>query len=194
MFFYLFLSQEVLVWLTALQKELGGEVSDEKMRDYIWNTLKSGRVKNYLRNLWIDNFFKWRSIWNRIIFLILCDKPVIDLLYNLTQFVFSFFIGHLKTVSMHRFIELSILVQFKDWDDLVLRLRRLCPVMATPSWGRPTHVTPASVSLPWSTCPTTPCSNWSPSFTRLCPTCCWSRVRPRTPGPMSTPTAECCCR
>lgn len=38
-------SQEVLVWLTALQKELGGEVSDERMRDYIWNTLKSGRVK-----------------------------------------------------------------------------------------------------------------------------------------------------
>uniref|UniRef100_A0A672MUP3 Citrate synthase n=1 Tax=Sinocyclocheilus grahami TaxID=75366 RepID=A0A672MUP3_SINGR len=37
-------NQEVLVWLTALQKELGGEVSDEKMRDYIWNTLKSGRV------------------------------------------------------------------------------------------------------------------------------------------------------
>lgn len=63
MFFYLFLSQEVLVWLTALQKELGGEVSDEKMRDYIWNTLKSGRVKNYLRNLRIHvNFFKWSSI------------------------------------------------------------------------------------------------------------------------------------
>uniref|UniRef100_A0A8C8C8W1 Citrate synthase n=1 Tax=Oncorhynchus tshawytscha TaxID=74940 RepID=A0A8C8C8W1_ONCTS len=37
-------NQEVLVWLTALQKEMGGEVSDEKMRDYIWNTLKSGRV------------------------------------------------------------------------------------------------------------------------------------------------------
>ncbi|KPP78279.1 Citrate synthase-like [Scleropages formosus] len=37
-------NQEVLVWLTALQKELGGEVSDEKLRDYIWNTLKSGRV------------------------------------------------------------------------------------------------------------------------------------------------------
>ena len=36
--------QEVLVWLTALQKEMGGEVSDEAMRDYIWNTLKSGRV------------------------------------------------------------------------------------------------------------------------------------------------------
>ena len=33
------------MWLTALQKELGGEVSDERMRDYIWNTLKSGRVK-----------------------------------------------------------------------------------------------------------------------------------------------------
>ncbi|MGH0187779.1 UNVERIFIED_CONTAM: hypothetical protein FKN15_026895 [Acipenser sinensis] len=37
-------NQEVLVWLTQLQKELGGEVSDEKLRDYIWNTLKSGRV------------------------------------------------------------------------------------------------------------------------------------------------------
>jgi len=35
------------VWLTALQKELGGEVSDEKMRDYIWNTLKSGRVSAF---------------------------------------------------------------------------------------------------------------------------------------------------
>lgn len=41
--------QEVLVWLTALQKELGGEVSDEKMRDYIWNTLKSGRVRRTTR-------------------------------------------------------------------------------------------------------------------------------------------------
>ncbi len=35
------------MWLTALQKELGGEVSDEKMRDYIWNTLKSGRVSAF---------------------------------------------------------------------------------------------------------------------------------------------------
>lgn len=42
---FVFFLQEVLVWLTALQKELGGEVSDEKMRDYIWNTLKSGRVR-----------------------------------------------------------------------------------------------------------------------------------------------------
>ena len=43
-----FILQEVLVWLTALQKEMGGEVSDEQMRDYIWNTLKSGRVKKTL--------------------------------------------------------------------------------------------------------------------------------------------------
>lgn len=33
------------MWLTALQKTLGGEVSDDKMRDYIWNTLKAGRVR-----------------------------------------------------------------------------------------------------------------------------------------------------
>merc|ERR1712228_1028928 len=37
-------NQEVLVWLTQLQKDLGGEVSDEELRTFIWNTLKSGRV------------------------------------------------------------------------------------------------------------------------------------------------------
>ncbi|MEE6468811.1 hypothetical protein FKM82_008384 [Ascaphus truei] len=37
-------NQEVLGWLTSLQKDLGGEVSDEQLRDYIWNTLNSGRV------------------------------------------------------------------------------------------------------------------------------------------------------
>ncbi|KAJ8786753.1 hypothetical protein J1605_023411 [Eschrichtius robustus] len=36
-------NQEVLVWLTQLQKEVGKDVSDEKLRDYIWNTLNSGR-------------------------------------------------------------------------------------------------------------------------------------------------------
>ncbi|NXQ74986.1 CISY protein, partial [Quiscalus mexicanus] len=36
--------QEVLLWLTDLQKELGKDVSDEKLRDFIWNTLNSGRV------------------------------------------------------------------------------------------------------------------------------------------------------
>ncbi|XP_055648251.1 citrate synthase, mitochondrial [Falco peregrinus] len=37
-------NQEVLLWLTNLQKELGQEVSDEKLREFIWNTLNSGRV------------------------------------------------------------------------------------------------------------------------------------------------------
>lgn len=37
-------NQEVLVWLTQLQKDLGGEVSDDELRTFIWNTLKSGRV------------------------------------------------------------------------------------------------------------------------------------------------------
>uniref|UniRef100_A0A674HJ76 Citrate synthase n=1 Tax=Taeniopygia guttata TaxID=59729 RepID=A0A674HJ76_TAEGU len=37
-------NQEVLLWLTDLQKELGKDVSDEKLRDFIWNTLNSGRV------------------------------------------------------------------------------------------------------------------------------------------------------
>lgn len=38
-------NQEVLVWLTGVYEELGGkEVTDEVLHDYIWNTLKSGRV------------------------------------------------------------------------------------------------------------------------------------------------------
>ncbi|XP_022099871.1 citrate synthase, mitochondrial-like [Acanthaster planci] len=37
-------NQEVLVWITKLQEELGGEVSDEKLKEFIWNTLKSGQV------------------------------------------------------------------------------------------------------------------------------------------------------
>lgn len=37
-------NQEVLVWLTRVQKDLGGEVSDEKLRDFVWNTLTSGQV------------------------------------------------------------------------------------------------------------------------------------------------------
>ncbi|MBZ3872629.1 Citrate synthase, mitochondrial [Sciurus carolinensis] len=37
-------NQEVPVWITQLQKEVGKDVSDEKLRDYIWNTLNSGWV------------------------------------------------------------------------------------------------------------------------------------------------------
>lgn len=44
-------NQEVLVWLTQLQKEVGKDVSDEKLRDYIWNTLNSGRVSRDTQQL-----------------------------------------------------------------------------------------------------------------------------------------------
>lgn len=37
-------TQEVLMWTTKLMETLGGEVSDDKLRDFIWNTLKSGQV------------------------------------------------------------------------------------------------------------------------------------------------------
>ncbi|CBY24547.1 unnamed protein product [Oikopleura dioica] len=38
-------NQEVLVWLTQLIADLGSnEVSDEKLRDFIWNSLQGGRV------------------------------------------------------------------------------------------------------------------------------------------------------
>ena len=37
-------NQEVLIWLTKLQKELGGEVSDDQLKDFVWKTLKGGQV------------------------------------------------------------------------------------------------------------------------------------------------------
>ncbi|XP_054713360.1 probable citrate synthase 2, mitochondrial [Uloborus diversus] len=37
-------NQEVLVWLTKLQKELGNDVTDEQLKEFVWKTLKSGQV------------------------------------------------------------------------------------------------------------------------------------------------------
>lgn len=37
-------NQEVLRWLGELQRKLGADPSKDKLRDYIWDTLKSGKV------------------------------------------------------------------------------------------------------------------------------------------------------
>ena len=37
-------NQEVLLWLKKLQQEVGSEVTDEKLKDFIWKTLNSGQV------------------------------------------------------------------------------------------------------------------------------------------------------
>lgn len=37
-------NQEVLVFLTKLKKELGDNVADDKLKEFIWKTLKSGQV------------------------------------------------------------------------------------------------------------------------------------------------------
>lgn len=34
----------MLVWLKKLQAEIGSEPSDEKLKEFIWKTLKSGQV------------------------------------------------------------------------------------------------------------------------------------------------------
>lgn len=41
---FILLLQEVLVWVTKLRETLGGDVTDEQLRNFIWNTLKSGQV------------------------------------------------------------------------------------------------------------------------------------------------------
>lgn len=37
-------NQEVLVWLTKLQQELEDDFNEDRVREFIWNTLKSGQV------------------------------------------------------------------------------------------------------------------------------------------------------
>lgn len=37
-------NQEVLVWLQKLRKQVGDNPSDEKLKEFIWSTLKSGQV------------------------------------------------------------------------------------------------------------------------------------------------------
>lgn len=37
-------NQEVLVWLTKLQQEVGKTPTEQQLKDYIWKTLKSGQV------------------------------------------------------------------------------------------------------------------------------------------------------
>jgi len=37
-------NQEVLRWQLAMQKEVGGDVTHDQIKEYLWKTLKSGRV------------------------------------------------------------------------------------------------------------------------------------------------------
>lgn len=37
-------NQGVLIWLKKLQKDVGGNFTEEKIRDFVWKTLKSGQV------------------------------------------------------------------------------------------------------------------------------------------------------
>lgn len=37
-------NQEVLNWLTEMKKQIGNDLSDEKITEYLWSTLNSGRV------------------------------------------------------------------------------------------------------------------------------------------------------
>lgn len=37
-------NQEVLVWITRMSEALGKDVTDEQLKDFIWNTLNSGQV------------------------------------------------------------------------------------------------------------------------------------------------------
>lgn len=37
-------NQEVLIWLEKLRTEVGADYTEEKLKSFIWNTLKAGKV------------------------------------------------------------------------------------------------------------------------------------------------------
>lgn len=41
---YRLANQEVLRWQIAMQKELGTDITHEKIKEYLWKTLKGGQV------------------------------------------------------------------------------------------------------------------------------------------------------
>ncbi len=41
---YRLANQEVLRWQMAMQKEIGEDVTHERIKEYLWKTLKSGQV------------------------------------------------------------------------------------------------------------------------------------------------------
>lgn len=45
-------NQEVLVWLKRLQEQVGSEVTNDKLKDFIWSTLKSGQVLVAMVSSW----------------------------------------------------------------------------------------------------------------------------------------------
>lgn len=42
------LSQEVLLWIESLVKECGEDITTDQLKDYVWKTLKSGKVPSSL--------------------------------------------------------------------------------------------------------------------------------------------------
>jgi citrate synthase len=44
-------NQEVLVWLQKSRQTLGDNASDEQLKQFIWDTLKSGQVREREREL-----------------------------------------------------------------------------------------------------------------------------------------------
>jgi hypothetical protein len=45
LFNYFVKLQEVLRWVQGVVKEVGADVSTEKLKEFVWKTLKSGKVR-----------------------------------------------------------------------------------------------------------------------------------------------------
>jgi hypothetical protein len=45
LFNYFVKLQEVLRWIQGVVKEIGADVSTEKLKEFVWKTLKSGKVR-----------------------------------------------------------------------------------------------------------------------------------------------------
>lgn len=43
--------QEVLIWLTKVREQVGDNITEEQMKEFVWNTLKSGQVRHTFHTL-----------------------------------------------------------------------------------------------------------------------------------------------
>jgi len=158
-------NQEVLMWLTRLQKDIGSEVTNEQLKEFIWKTLKSGQVKGVvLSSAFVTCMGQPGNKASYFQLLLPIGIPPSPPKYTHTQ-------THTHTHTHRLFLD-----------------------MAMQSCERQTHATCASVSLPSSISPTILSLSWWHSFLRWFLMCSQSRAKPRTPGPMWMLTVESSCR
>ena len=56
-------NQEVLVWLTNVIKQVGPDASKDQLREFLWDTLKSGQVRYFVGGCGHRWSKQWVELW-----------------------------------------------------------------------------------------------------------------------------------